>query len=72
MYVNGRDITGRPIIYFNLALIDFIKHSISEYYCAFNHLAKSVMERYFEPGKVEKWIVVLNTSEKVFLPIHIL
>jgi hypothetical protein len=43
---------------------------MNEYYCALNNLLKPVIEGMFLPGKVENWIVVIDTEGKLLLPLH--
>ena len=76
LYTYGRDPKYRPIIFLHVAQGDFnavrallIKFSIEDYYCAFNHLLKPVMEYMFIPGRIENWIMVIDTGGKMFLPL---
>jgi len=45
---------------------------MEEYYCALNNLLKQVMEGLFVPGRVENWIIVVDTEGKLLLPLHLL
>lgn len=38
-----------------------MQNSMEEYYCAVNQLLKQVMEGLFVPGRVENWVVVIDT-----------
>lgn len=43
--------------------------SLDDYYCAFNNLLKPVMDHMFLPGKIENWIMVIDTGGKLLLPV---
>ncbi len=45
---------------------------MSDYYCAFNEVTNRAMETHFRPGVIENWIVIVNTSAKLLLPVHLL
>ena len=45
---------------------------MEEYFCAINNLFKRVIEGMFIPGRVENWVVVIDTEGKLFLPLHMI
>lgn len=45
---------------------------MEEYFCAIKILLDSVMEGYFVPGRVENWVIVIDTGGKLFLPLHMI
>jgi hypothetical protein len=77
MYTHGTDRQYRPVIYINMAFTNFHKvlllimqYTMNDYYCALNHLLKPVIDGMFVPGKVENWIIVIDTEGKLLLPLH--
>lgn len=66
IYTYGRDYKHRPIIIMNMSLIDFNRYTIEEYYCAINACITTVIEHMFVPGKIEKYLYVIDMGGKNF------
>ena len=68
IYTYGRDLKHRPIIVMNLTLVDFDKYSVEEYYCAINACIQTVIDYMFVPGRIEKYLYVIDTwKQKTFI-----
>jgi len=62
VYISGRDNQYRPIIVINLTQVKFDHNSVDAFINALCYALSIAQEYYFVPGKVENWIIMIDTT----------
>jgi len=62
IYISGRDKQYRPIIVVNVYKVDLKKTDMKDIISAICFVLDTVKKFYFVPGKVENWIIIIETN----------